>query len=212
MDKLHAAGTYRFEISAKAVLDGESGEATMAGDADVARSRLRMNVDLQAVQLEVVWADGQTFLRSETTDGKWEVAPREPGDVDLDDEDVPPVSWHAVFVPPHDPVGAVRALRGAVEAEAGEEHRLRGDRVRRYDVVLDGDILFGELARPLGGEIRMRRRPARVEAEAWVDEEGRLRRFAYRFRAPAGYFSYDVTCFDLGAPVVVERPPAVADA
>ncbi|HEX2064778.1 MAG TPA: hypothetical protein VHE80_10200 [Acidimicrobiales bacterium] len=124
----------------------------------------------------------------------------------------------------YDPTGAVQFLRGVPDdvQKAGEED-VRGTGTEHYKARLDIDALSGRVPQQAQDDVARIRDVVGVRfvpTEAWVDEDGRLRRVRQsldlsnvRSRAPTGQpfrgtqvITFEL--FDFGVNVDVAEPPA----
>ncbi|MGH9154343.1 MAG: hypothetical protein ACRD1K_00460 [Acidimicrobiales bacterium] len=122
----------------------------------------------------------------------------------------------------NDPTAVLNYLRGATDdvEEVGTE-TVRGDTTTRYSATLDLDKAAAKAEPEVREDIRRIVRElgtSRLPTEAWIDEEGRLRRLRYTLdladladagsRPIGGKFTASFELFQFGRPVEVADPPA----
>ena len=101
--------------------------------------------------------------------------------------------------------GARCGTTGLVEdvREVGRE-RVKGTPTTHYEVTLKQDAVMGQVSDDLRGDI------AAASADAWVDGEGRLRRYRFNISTAPGRPSQAASThefFDFGATFDARRPP-----
>lgn len=203
-----AAGSSRFAITTSTVLGGQTVEVAGEGLFDPAARTGSATFTLPG--------GGGSMEQRYLGDELYLSVPGQPGFFRLSVSDLvgTPLAGAAA------PTGSLDALQGVSDdvREAGEED-VRGESTTRYEGTLDATKALEQAGGQLSALADAGLDPATVQAvpfEAWLDDEGRLRRFELVVEVPASdatggqavTATTRVELYDFGVEVAVEPPPA----
>lgn len=217
LDELVASPTKTLaEGSAKVVIAvAVAGPATKAysadGEFDFKAERGRFNLDLSKLGIE-----GGTGLSEVRFSG--DSAFMQTGEKEWLKLDLASLGKSSGINPPTAPLYYLRGATGAVRKVGTET--VRGDSTTRYGVTVDLDRTVADVPAGLKDDIRQTIRQlgtSEVATEAWIDDEGRLRRLSYVIDlatlgqgggSPAGKLKAVYEFYGFGVAVDVAEPPA----
>lgn len=180
---------------------------TIKGDFDMAADKGSLKVDLQGKQhLDEVFAGGKVYLKG--------VVPESPelwGSIPRDESQ----SHYILRAPVNDPEHVLRQVAAMRDAKKDGEEKVNGAPTTHYRGTLDFDTLTLRMtseARAKAAELRdMMGGKLPVQAEAWVDAQGRVARTRLSYVLGTVGSTATMTLSDPGKPVNA-APPADKDA
>jgi hypothetical protein len=117
----------------------------------------------------------------------------------------------------NDPSQTLDYLRGAADVKEVGSEDVRGVNTTHYHAIVDLEQVAKDAPDALAASIRRLIATAggkRIPTDAWIDDEGLLRRMRYAYETPSAAtgqsarFSVTMELFDFGADVNAESPPA----
>ncbi|MCF3106445.1 LppX_LprAFG lipoprotein [Streptomyces roseoverticillatus] len=179
---------------------------TIKGDFDMAADKGNLKVDLQGKQhLDEIFAGGNVYLKG--------VMPESPelwGSVPRDE----PQSHYLLRAPVNDPEHVLRQVAAMRDTKKAGEEKVNGTPTTHYRGTLDFDTLTLRMtseARAKAAELRdMMGGKLPVQAEAWLDDRGRVARTRLSYVLGTVGSTATMTLSDPGKPVNA-TPPADKD-
>ena len=202
------AGSSRFELTSTTQVAGQTVEVSGTGEYDPASRSGQATFTLPG--------GAGTMEQRYLGDDLYLAVPGQPGFFKLSVADLVGTSLETAS----QPTGSLDALESASDdvRETGEEE-VRGAQTTRYEGTLDAGAALEQAGGALGDLAEAGIDPETISAvpfEAWIDEEGRLRRFELVLELPASEATGGtpvtsttrMELFDFGVEVAVEPPPA----